>query len=252
MKIGAQLFTINAYTRTPAEIEASLRRIKALGFDVIQISGFGPCDPDLLAAWVKELQFDVCVTHVPWARLADPGELKKLIGEHKKLGCSHIGLGGGPADLSYEAYTQFIKKVREICKQVGDEGIIFGFHNHDGEFEKWNGITALDRLFNECPDLYFILDTFWVQAGGANPADYIRKFKDRIRVIHFKDYRMKGRVRRFAEIGQGNLNWDVIIPLCVEQNIPYAVIEQDNDYMVDPFESLVMSRDFLTQKMKGS
>jgi sugar phosphate isomerase/epimerase len=127
----------------------------------------------------------------------------------------------------------------------------FGFHNHDTEFEKWNGITALDRLYNECPDLYFILDVFWVQAGGASPLDYIKKYKDRIKVIHFKDYRIKSRVRQYAEIGQGNLNWDAIIPLCVEQNIPYAVIEQDNDWLVDPFESLVMSRDFIAKKMEA-
>ncbi|GHV36093.1 sugar phosphate isomerase [Spirochaetia bacterium] len=252
MKIGAQLYSARDYTKTPEDIEATLRRTKALGFDVIQISGFGPCDTDLLAGWIKELDLDVCVTHTPWPRLANPEELKKVIAEHRKLGCSHIGLGSRPGDVfpnSYEGYTRFIKKINEICSQVKDEGMTFGYHNHDFEFQKWNGVPAIDRIIEECPRLYFILDTFWVQAGGGNPNNYIKKLNGRIKVIHFKDYRIKDRTRQYAEIGEGNLEWDEIIPLCKAQNIPYAVIEQDADFLVDPFESLALSRQFLLGKI---
>ncbi|MDR1024715.1 MAG: sugar phosphate isomerase/epimerase, partial [Treponema sp.] len=206
MKLGAQLYNVREYTKTPDDIEATLRRVKAIGFDVIQISAFGPCNIDLLAGWVKELDLDVCVTHVPWPRLADSGELKTVIAEHKKLGCSQIGLGMRPGDVfpnTGEGWTRFIKKANTIIAQVQDAGLSFGYHNHDLEFQKWNGITTLDRLAAECPSLDFILDTFWVQAGGASPAAYIRKFKGRIKTIHFKDYRVVDQVRQFAEIGQG-------------------------------------------------
>jgi sugar phosphate isomerase/epimerase len=252
MKIGAQLYTVRDYTKTPRDIEETLRRIKAIGFDVIQISGFGPCDQDLLAGWVKELGLDVCVTHNPWSRLADPEELKKVIAEHKKIGCDHIGLGSRPGDVypnSYEGYTRFIKKTNEITRQIQGEGLTFGYHNHDFEFQRWQGVPAIDRLIEECPDLKFILDTFWVQAGGGSPAKYIKKLEGRIKVIHFKDYRIFNRARQFAEIGEGNLDWDEIIPLCKALKIPYAVIEQDADFLTDPFESLALSRKFLTGRV---
>ncbi|MDR1905113.1 MAG: sugar phosphate isomerase/epimerase [Treponema sp.] len=252
MKIGAQLYSAREYCKTPQDIEATLRRTKAIGFDVIQISGFGPCDIDLLAGWIKELGLDVCVTHVPWPRLSDPVELKHVIAEHKKIGCNQVGLGSRPSDVypnSYEGWTRFIKKVNEICRQVAGEGLSFGYHNHDFEFEKWDGVLAIDRIIEECPDLQFILDTFWVQAGGGNPLKYIKKLDGRIKVIHFKDYRIVNRIRQYAEIGEGNLEWDEIIPLCKAQNIPYAVIEQDADFLVDPFESLALSRKFLLGKV---
>ncbi|GHU89011.1 sugar phosphate isomerase [Spirochaetia bacterium] len=252
MKLAAQLYNVRDYTRTPEDIEATLRRIKAIGFDVIQISGFGPCDPDLLAGWVKELGLEVCVTHMPWPRLSDPAELKKVIAEHKKMGCDHIGLGSRPDSVypnTYEGWTRFIKKANEISKQLQGEGLTFGYHNHDFEFQKWNGVTAIDRIIEECPDLKFILDTFWVQAGGGNPLKYIKKLNGRIKVIHFKDFKIQDRTRKFAEIGEGNLDWDEIIPLCKAQNIPYAAIEQDNDWLIDPFESLAQSRKFLLSKV---
>jgi sugar phosphate isomerase/epimerase len=146
---------------------------------------------------------------------------------------------------SYEGYTRFIKKINEICKTLKGEGLTFGYHNHNVEFQKFNGICALDRLVEECPGMNVILDLFWVQAGGANPVKHLEKYKGRIKLVHFKDYRMSGWDRKFAEIGQGNLDWDIIIPLCEKNGIPYAVIEQDGDFLSDPFDSLAMSRDYL-------
>jgi len=251
MKIAAQLYNCREYCKTPSDIEATMRRIKTIGFNTIQISGFGPCDPDLIAGWAKELDLEICLTHVPWARLAEPSELKKLIVEHKKLGCPIIGLGGKPSDVypnSSEGWTRFIKKSGEIARQIKGEGLNFSYHNHEFEFEKWNGITAFDRLIDEVPDLLFTLDTFWVQAGGASPVKYIKKLNGRIKVIHFKDFRIVNRVRQFAEIGQGNMDWDEIIPICDSIGVTHAAIEQDNDWLVDPFQSLAMSREFLLTK----
>ncbi|MDR0554108.1 MAG: sugar phosphate isomerase/epimerase [Treponema sp.] len=252
MKIGAQLYSIREYTKTPFDIEESLRRIRAIGYEVVQISGFGPCDTDRLAGWIRETGLEVCGTHVSWASLDTPEELKKTIAVHKKLGAPNIGLGARPGDVfpnSYEGYTRFIKRANEVARRIKDEGLTFGYHNHDFEFEKWNGCRAIDRLIEECPDMLFTLDVFWVQAGGANPIDYIKKLGNRIQIIHFKDYRIKDRTRQFAEIGQGNLDWDNIIGACKEKGIPCAVVEQDGDFLVNPFESLALSRKFLLEKI---
>lgn len=251
MKIAAQLFNTRDYCKTPEGIEATLRRIKTIGFDVIQISGFGPCDTDLLAGWVKELGLEVCITHAPWARMTDAAELAKLIAEHKKLGCSVIGLGARPSDSypnSFEGWTRFIKKANDVTKQIKDAGLDFSYHNHDFEFEKWNNVSAMDRLIEETTDMLFTLDTFWVQAGGASPLKYIKKLEGRIKVIHFKDWRIVSRERQFAEIGQGNLDWDEIIALCKSTGIPYAALEQDANWLSDPFQSLAMSREYLLAK----
>ena len=251
MKIAAQLYNCRDYARTPVEIKATLGTVKKLGFDTIQISGLGPCDPELLNRWIKEFGFEVCLTHVPWQRLSDPEELKKLIAEHKMMNCSHIGLGARPGDVfanTYEGWTDFIVKAKEITSQIMDAGLDFSYHNHDFEFEKWNGISAMDRLIEEVPDMYFTLDTFWVQAGGANPLKYIKKLAGRIPVIHFKDFRIANRTRQFAEIGLGNLDWDEIIPLCESTGVLYAAIEQDSDWLENPFDSLAISRKFLLEK----
>ena len=247
MKIGVQLYTVRDFLKNETEIESSLRKIKAMGYNTVQLAGLGPCDMDRFAGWIKELDMEVCGTHSPWERMEDPGELKKLIAEHKKLGATDIGLGMKPEIFpnTHEGYTNFIKKINIICAAVKDSGLTFGYHNHELEFQKFNGVRAIDRLAEECPDLYIILDVFWVQAGGVNPAVYLEKLKGRIKIVHFKDFRVEGRNRQFAEIGEGNLDWEDIIPRCEKDNIPYAIVEQDGDFLIDPFESLATSKRFL-------
>jgi sugar phosphate isomerase/epimerase len=167
------MFTLREYLKTLQDIESTLKRIKLMNFNMVQLSGLGIFDFDWLGDKLKEIGIEVCGTHSPWARMEEPLELKKLIDDHKKLGSPQIGLGSKPPIYSgtYEGYTEFIKKINEICKMVNDSGLTFGYHNHDFEFEKFNGVCAFDRMTEECPDMKITLDVFWVQAGGKNPCD---------------------------------------------------------------------------------
>ena len=144
MKIGVQTYTIRDYLKTPSEINTSLKRIKDMGFNMVQLSGLGPVDIDDLTGMLKENEIEACGTHSPWDRVADPKELDRLIEEHKKLGCIQIGIGMKPQLFpdTYQGYTDFIKKTNEICAQTGKAGLKFGYHNHELEFMKFNGKCA--------------------------------------------------------------------------------------------------------------
>ncbi|UCD39610.1 MAG: hypothetical protein JSV87_04140, partial [Candidatus Bathyarchaeota archaeon] len=49
------------------------------------------------------------------------------------------------------------------------------------------------------------------------------------------------REQRFAEIGEGNMNWQAIIEAAEESGVEWYLVEQDNCYGRDPFESLRIS-----------
>ena len=69
-------------------------------------------------------------------------------------------------------------------------GIQLLYHNHDFEFMKVDGKYALDELYDSVPAdlLKTELDVCWVNIGGENPADYIRKYAGRCPVVHLKDF----------------------------------------------------------------
>ena len=88
-----------------------------------------------------------------------------------------------------EGYQAFAKEASEIGRRLADNGLQFIYHNHHFEFMKFDGILGMDILLNESdPETFgFEIDTYWVQAGGANPVDWINKVGDRMQVIHYKD-----------------------------------------------------------------
>jgi len=50
--------------------------------------------------------------------------------------------------------------------------------------------------------------------------------------------------KRFAEIGQGNINWPVVVDACHEAGVQWYCVEQDKTTL-DEFESLKMSITFI-------
>ena len=59
-------------------------------------------------------------------------------------------------------------------------------------------------------------------------------------VVHLKDMAMSGTQQLFAEVGEGNLEWDLILEACKSANIEWYIIEQDV-CQGDPFKSLQTS-----------
>jgi sugar phosphate isomerase/epimerase len=51
--------------------------------------------------------------------------------------------------------------------------------------------------------------------------------------------------RKMAALGKGNMNFDGILDACVDANVEYAFVEQDDCNGEDPFDCLKTSFEFL-------
>lgn len=242
-RVGAQLYTVRQFTQTPEGIAASMKRIREIGYKAVQVSGFGPVDPRKVKEIMDENGLIICATHIGYDRLKD--DLKGVIDQHRLWGCKYVGLGAMPRQYaqSAEGYVKFAKEASGIARVLADNGLRFIYHNHNFEFMKFDGVTGMEILLNETdPEVFdFEIDTYWVQAGGGNPVDWIRKLNGRMKVVHFKDMGvdLSGQ-QMMAEVGEGNLNWPAIIEACTEAGVEWALVEQDVCQR-DPFESLAIS-----------
>ncbi len=241
--VGAQLFTVRAHTRTLPDIAETLRRIREIGYTHVQISGFGPVDAKDVANAVQAAGVEVSCTHMGWPRFLN--ELDRVIEEHRWWGCRHCAIGGLPGDYhSAEGLQRFVKELEPIAARLADAGMDFSYHNHNHEFIPIDGEPWLARLYETAPAdvLKAELDTYWVQAGGADPAAWIRKCAGRAPLLHLKDMTVaEGREQRFAPIGEGNMNWPAILEAAEAAGVEYMLVEQDNCYGRDPFDCLAAS-----------
>lgn len=244
MEIGAQLFTLREHCKTLDDFALTLRRVADMGYRNVQVSGTCAFD----AAWLKE-QLDLnglrcVVTHTPAPRLT--GETEAVCREHHVFGCEHIGLGWYAFDKEKDGqdYDCFLRTYRPVAETIRAGGRQFVYHNHDQEFKKVEGKLILEKLAEDFePSLLgFVPDTFWIQAGGGDPAAWIERLSGRVTCIHLKDYAYG---RTFAPIGEGNLNWPRIFAAAEKAGTRYMLVEQDNCYGEDPFECLKRSYDYL-------
>ena len=95
------------------------------------------------------------------------------------------------------------------------KGLIFGWHNHDFEFEVLpSGDLPQDLIAESGPNLSFELDIAWVVRGGKDPIAVIKKFGHRITAVHVKDIAPEGEKADeggWADVGTGTMDWHAIM-----------------------------------------
>lgn len=241
MKLGVTLYNFHREIKTFDDLDKVLSFLKSLGVEAIQVSGISHLPYPQVAEYCKKYDFDVCLTHNSANAIIN--ETDKLIEEHKILGCNNIGIGScGEEYRSFDGYKRFIEDFTPAAKKIKEAGMQFAYHNHAFEFEKYNGRRGIDILIEDSDkDLFnFIIDTHWVHTGGCNPVEYINKVAGRMKVCHFKDYKIVSNERKFAEIGTGNLDLDACYRACRDTGVEYIIIEQDSTD-IDIFESTEIS-----------
>lgn len=236
MQIGAQFFTVRNQCQTPNDFALTLRKVADIGYKTVQISGTCPYD----AQWLKE-QLDMnglrCVlTHIPVPRLT--GELEQVIADHHVFGCENIGLGWYAFNET-DTCERFMATYPAIARQIREGGRYFMYHNHDQEFKRTpdGKQLILEWLAETIPaqDMGFTLDTFWVQAGGGDPAQWIENLSGRVPVIHLKDFAYG---RKMAVVGEGNINFDRVFAQAEAAGTKFMLVEQDDCNGEDPVECL--------------
>ena len=144
------------------------------------------------------------------------------------------------------SYRDFVDTYKPIAKGLKENDLYFMYHNHHYEFAKLEGRTLLERMAEDfAPDeMGFTLDTFWVQAGGANPVDMIKMLSGRLPCIHLKDYAFANTGKfsdNIAVVGEGNINFPDVIKAAADAGTEYLLVEQDNCHGEDPFACLKRS-----------
>jgi len=246
-QIALQLYTLRDFIKTPAEIAATLKRVRAIGYEAVQVSGMGPIAEEELVAICQGEGLTICATHEGGDKILN--EPQAVVDRLGKLGCQYTAYpypaGVDFADpASVEKLVKGLDAAGEVLSKAG-QGLLY--HNHAHEFLIVNGKTILQHIYDSTNPAYLgaELDTYWVQYGGASPEAWCRKLAGRSPVLHLKDYTIVAPDKPFfAEVGSGNLDWDAILNAAESGGCQWFVVEQDS-CASDPFDSVTKSFAFL-------
>jgi len=240
--IGAQLYTAREFCKTPADIARSCARVKAMGYDGVQVSGIGPIEPVELKRILDGEGLACAATHISLDRMEQ--DTAKVIDEHRLWGCAYTAIGGffPKEEWSLALWQGFVERYNALAGKFQGSGLSLGYHNHSHELSPAGGVRPLDLLIERLdPSIWMEIDTYWIAHGGSDPAAAIDRVAGRIPCVHFKDMTITPkREQKMTEIGDGNLNWPRIIEACRRAGVMWYLVERDSGDL-DPFDSLQRS-----------
>ena len=264
MKIGAMLYNLRDYCKTPEQVSETLRRVSEMGYRAVQICGLCECDPAWLRAEMDRYGLYAPLTHYKYARIL--ADTDAVIAEHDVLGCDHIGIGC-LADMFVKGDADYVQSVREsvaekfvadakpMAQKIKAAGKLFMYHNHDIEYNTRIGEETLMEYFARhfSPDeMGFTLDVFWVKAAGRDVVEEIRRYAGRLPCVHLKDMKLteEGK-RRYTWCGDGILDFASIGKAFIEAGTKYAFVEQDCTYPDEPDPFVCLEKSYHHLKSLG-
>ena len=136
-------------------------------------------------------------------------------------------------ESSIEKAKAELPKLKEAAAKMKENGVELLLHNHETELQDDHGICVLDFLMEAIPEIRVELDVGWIQFAGKDSIEIMKKYKERIRIIHFKDVcegaSPETRSTCFTVIGEGSFPLADILKEAVNLDLDEVgyVIDQD-------------------------
>jgi sugar phosphate isomerase/epimerase len=244
MELGVQLYTVREHTKTLDDFSLTLQRVADIGYRNVQISNTCEFEADWLQKQLRQtglrcVMVDYAVELDMAAKSQSGDFIDALLAPEDSRICDYIMLTLMPAGFS--TYDEFRRLYFPVAEALSSNGRKLLYHNHVTEFGKnADGKNVLECMADDCSELGFALDTYWIQAAGGDPAWWIRRFSGRMPCVHLKDMAYNSGIR-MSPVYEGNMNFDAILEACRDAETKYLIVEQDNCYGEDPFECLERS-----------
>lgn len=168
------------------DVYQTLKQIKEMGYDGVELAGTYGKTVGEIKAILDEVGLELVSAHVGLDDLENAATLE----EYAATGMKYIAIPWMVTPQNEEELKQAICRIRNAAQLCKEKNVQLSYHNHDFEFQKFDGRYMLDAIYEEIPAdlLQTELDLCWVNVGGENPAAYLRKYAGRAPVVHIKDF----------------------------------------------------------------
>lgn len=213
--LGIQLYTV----RNSMKIDArgTLEALSSYGYNSFELVQWGG-DPTVFGLPADEFK-GICdslgakIVSTHSSLVEDPeneeavmNRWRELFAIQKACGGKYFVIPSYSVEYTAEAVQRECDYFNRVGRVASEYGLKLGYHNHAKEY---NTLKDSDKVMweylveNTDPEyVCFELDVFWCQKGGKDPVEYLKKYPDRIELLHIKD--------EFVIGESGELDFDAI------------------------------------------
>ncbi|WP_240722617.1 sugar phosphate isomerase/epimerase [Poseidonocella sp. HB161398] len=225
-RIAFQLWS----SRSGPDLGTQFRRLKALGYTDVQPYHTQWDAPEEMKALLEETGLGCTTGHFTLEMFEQ--EFARVTASARILGLElavapFLPPERRPADA--DGWRALGRKLELLAARLADHGLDFAWHNHAFEFEPLpDGSLPIEHLLGD--RLLFEIDVAWIARAGADPLPWLRRYAGRIPAVHVKDMAPPGMAADeggWADLGQGVLDWDRLLPASIATGAGLLVLEHD-------------------------
>ena len=268
-RIGLQIYSLGR--ELGEDVPGGLKKVAQMGYTNIELAGYndGKIGQASMADFKKmadDASLEIVSSHLnpPVQAYSERNKnqimefWKKATDQHAAIGVKLIIQPGQPSTRNTEEVAYVGEIFNEAGKIAKEGGLSFGYHNHDGEFatvipggmeafsgRRYDGIKTPGKeiiydamIKNTDPSLvFFELDVYWCVMGQKDPIEYMKKYADRIKVLHIKDKAVLGE--------SGMMNFPKIYEQAYTNGIKEFFVELEGVTGMTQFEGVKGCADYL-------
>jgi len=247
MKCGIQVSSLKPLLMTSQQVSESFSKMRALGCTLVQLQWI---DPSVPAEHIAQClaQNDIVSVSVQ--------DFYTLIRENWDYYVQLNAVTGGkwlcisriPEEYkSREGLDLFIAELRRQQKRLDEMEQILCFHPVSADFTAVPGMNAVEYLLEAMPELALCLDLYHLNRNCADMPAFIRRYGNRVCMVHFKD----AVGNELVPAGQGDTNWCGVVEACLETGVPYGFVEQER-WNRDPYDCLGEAMQWLAREIDSA
>ncbi len=265
--LGLQLYSVKRTMEK--DFEGTLKAVKEMGYDYVEFAGYLGKTAEEIKAILEKYDLK-CISVHQKLTIRDEAKAKEEVEFLKALGVKYVVIPwfGVEALAGTDKWEETKEDFNKMAELLSENGMLLGYHNHDFEFKTFEGKYLHDYIFEAVPEdkIFPEIDTCWVKYAGLVPEDKIRQFRDRVPVVHLKDFYTtslnagavygligeggseggKAEVKfEYRPVGMGIQDFDKILAACEECGTHTVIVEQDDPGERTELEAVKLSAEYL-------
>ncbi|MGI4805820.1 MAG: sugar phosphate isomerase/epimerase family protein [Janthinobacterium lividum] len=241
--VGIQLYSVRKDML--ADAPGTLKKLAAIGYKNLESAGsekgsYYGLKPKEFKNMASDLGMKLLSGHVHIDQ-----NWQKTVDEAAESGQTYLICSVMPSDgQTVSNYKRTAEVFNKSGETAAKSNLVFGYHNHESEFEKENGQVLYDVLLNETDPnkVKFEMDLGWLILTGNDPSAYFKKYPGRFPLWHLKDMSKTG--RHSTEFGKGDIDLKALLAQAKASGMKNYFVEQE-EYTIPALDAMQYDFDYL-------